>query len=207
MLRTETRTRFELALRVGNDIRLPCRVCFFRAPEEVANRRRQIAKPQAAKKGRRPTQESLALMGWTILLTNIPAAMLSLEQAALLYAVRWQGELIFKLWKSHMKRHRIAGVRQARILVEWYAKRIGLVLFQFLALPLRAKDINLSPTKAFKRVVKHSAAFADAIESLQRLEQVIHHLHTRILKFAAREMRKKRLPTCQQLLVRVDYYA
>jgi hypothetical protein len=207
MLRVETRTRFELALRVGKDLRLPCRVCFFRAPEEVANRRRQQAKQQAAKKGRQPTQVSLELMGWTILLTNVPASMLSLEHVALLYAVRWQVELIFKLWKSHMKLHLISGIRTARILVELYAKLIGLVLFQFLTMPLRAKDIDLSPTKAFKRFVKQSAAFADALHSLQRLQKVIGHLHTRILKFAKREKRKKRLTTCQQLLLGVDYYA
>jgi hypothetical protein len=207
LLRAETRTRFELALRVGKDLRLPCRVCFFRTPDEVANRRRQQAKQRAAKKGRQPTQASLELMGWTIFLTNVPASMLSLEHVALLYAVRWQVELIFKLWKSHMKLHLISGVRKARILVELYAKLIGLVLFQFLTMPLRAKDIDLSPTKAFKRFVKQSGAFAEALQSLRRVQKIIDRLHTRILKFAKREKRKKRLTTCQQLLLGGKYYA
>ena len=146
-------------------------------------------------------------MGWTIFVTNVPASMLSLEHVALLYAVRWQVELIFKLWKSHMKLHLISGIRKERILVELYAKLIGLVLFQFLTMPLRAKDIDLSPTKAFKRFVKQSGAFAEALHSLQRVQRVIGRLHTRILKFAKREKRKKRLTTCQQLLLGGDYYA
>jgi hypothetical protein len=148
LLRSETRDRFELALRLGKTHMLPCRVGFFRAPDEIANRRRQTAYKQAAKKGRTPSKFSLELMGWTILLTNVPDSMLSLDQMAMLYAVRWQVELIFKLWKSHMKLHLISGIRKERILVELYAKLIGLVLFQFLAMPLRAKDIDLSPTKA-----------------------------------------------------------
>ena len=106
-----------------------------------------------------------------------------------------------------MKLHLISGIRKERILVELYAKLIGLVLFQFLAMPLRAKDIDLSPTKAFKRFAKHSGQFADALHSLRRLKKVISRLHTRILTFAQREKRKTRLSTCQQLFLEVNYYA
>jgi hypothetical protein len=207
LLRAETRNSFELALCLGEQQRLPCRVCLFRATDEVTRRRRQKAKVQAAKKGRQPTRTSLELMGWTILLTNVPAARLSLEQVALLYAVRWQVELIFKLWKSHMKLHRISGVRKERILVELYAKLIGLVVFQFLTMPLRAKDLNLSPVKAFKRFTNHSGRLAEALGSFHRLQKVIDQLHARILTFAKREQRKTRLTTVQQLLLEVDYYA
>jgi hypothetical protein len=207
LLRSETRQAFERTLLLGKSIQLPCRVCFFRTPDEVANRRRQKAKQAAAKKGRTPSTASLELMGWTILLTNAPAAMLSLQQIALLYAVRWQIELIFKLWKSHMALHRISGFRKERILVELYAKLIGLVLFQFLVMPLRAKDIDLSPTKAFKRLVNASGSLTDALHSLSRLQPVISQFHARVLKFAKREKRKKRLTTCQQLRLEMDYYA
>jgi hypothetical protein len=207
LLRSDTRQAFELPLLLGQPILLPCRACFFRTPDEVANCRRQNAKKVAAKKGRMPSKVSLELMSGTILITNVPALRLSLHHIALLYALRWQIELLFKLWKSHMKIHRISGFRKNRILVELYAKLIGLVLFQFLVMPLRAKDIDLSPTKAFKRLVKHSGKLADALHSLSRLPKVISQLHVRILKFAKREKRKTRLTTCQQLLLEVNYYA
>lgn len=206
-LRGDDRNHFEVLLRLGAKLQIPCRVCFFRAPEEVAHRRRQQAYKKAVKHGRRPTKEALELQGWTILLTNVPAARLSLEQVALLYAVRWQVELLFKLWKSHMHLHRISGVRKARVLVELYAKLIGLVLFQFLAMPLRAKDIDLSPIKAFKRFRKQSGAFAEALQGMSPLQKAIERLHQRMLKYAKREKRKKRLSTCQQVLLEVDYYA
>ena len=105
-----------------------------------------------------------------------------------------------------MQLHRISGVRKARILVELYAKLIGLVLFQFLTMPLRAKDIDLSPTKAFKRFRKQSGVFADTLQALQRLQKAIDRLHQRILKFAKREKRKTRLTTCQQVFLEVNYY-
>lgn len=207
LLRAETREHFELSLRLGAKMLLPCRVCFFRAPEEVANRRRQKAHKKAAKKGGRPSKASRELMGWTIMITNVPVSMLSLKQICLLYALRWQVELIFKLWKSHMKLHRIAGYRKERILVELYAKLIGAVLFQFLAMPLRAKDIDLSPTKAFKRFARKSGKLAESLNSNKKLQQTIKKIHEKILKFAKREKRKTRLTTCQQLLLQGGCYA
>jgi len=81
------------------------------------------------------------------------------------------------------------------------------VLFQFLVMPLRAKDIDLSPIKAFKRFVTSSGKLADALHSLSRVHKAINQLHARILKFAKREKRKTRVTTCQQLLLGVNYYA
>jgi hypothetical protein len=207
LLRAEPRDRFERTLQVGKRVLLPCRVCFFRAPDEVANRRRQKANKLAVKKGKAPSKQALELMGWTILMTNVPASLLSVDQVALFYAVRWQVELLFKLWKSHMNIHRISGYRKERILVELYAKLIGLVVFHFLTMPLRATNMNLSPIKAYKRFVGKSDKLADALCSSRRLQTVISQLHTAILKFARREKRKTRFTTCQQLYWGVDYYA
>ena len=72
-----------------------------RVPQEVADRRRQKAKDKAKSKGRTPSQAYLALLDWTLFVTNVPAEMLSGQQVATLYRVRWQVELVFKLWKSY----------------------------------------------------------------------------------------------------------
>lgn len=70
---------FELNLLIGQ---VPCRVCFFKAPEEVINRRRQKVYKNSSKKGRTPGKQILMLSGWTILITNVPASMLSLKHIA-----------------------------------------------------------------------------------------------------------------------------
>jgi hypothetical protein len=206
LLRGEERNAFECWLQVGAETRLRLRMCCFRVPEEVANRRRQAARKKAAKKGRQPTKESLELMGWTILLTNTTASMIPLKLIALLYALRWQIELIFKLWKSQAKLHQVSGFRKERVLVELYAKLIGLVLFQFLVMPLRTKNIDLSPTKAFQRFARKSRALATALRSSRRVQQWLTHLHDKLLKWATREKRKKRLSTVNMLDLEVPYY-
>jgi hypothetical protein len=207
LLREEERQIFELWLRVGATTRLSCRLCCFRVPEEVANRRRQNARKAAAKRGRQPSQESLALMGWTLLLTNTTESMISVKLVALLYALRWQIELIFKQWKSQAKLHQISGMKHERVLVELYAKLIGLVLFQFLVMPLRSKDIDLSPMKAFQRVARKSRALSTALRSVSRIQSWMKHLHAKLLTWASREKRKKRLSTVQMLALEVAYYA
>jgi hypothetical protein len=207
LLRHEERHTFELWLHLGATTRVFCRLCCFRVPDEVANRRRQNAWKAAAKKGRQPSQESLALMGWTLLLTNTTESMIPLKLVALLYALRWQIERIFKQWKSQAKLHQISGVKHERVLVELYAKLIGLVLFQFLVMPLRSKDIDLSPMKAFQRVARRTRALATALRSASHIQSWMKHLHVKLLKWATREKRKKRLSTVQMLALEVAYYA
>jgi IS4 transposase len=45
--------------------------------------------------------ESLAWCDWNFLITNVESEKLNLEAYFLLYGVRWQIELLFKLWKTH----------------------------------------------------------------------------------------------------------
>ncbi len=205
-LRGETRNAFELWRWVGADTRLRLRVCCFRVPEDVANRRRRTARKTAAKKGRQPSKESLELMGWTILLTNTTSRMIPLPLIALLYALRWQIELVFKQWKSQAKLQKVSGFRKERVLVELYAKLIGLVLFQFLVMPLRTKNIDLSPAKAFQRFARKSRALATALRSSRQIQQWMTHLHSKLLKWATREKRKKRLSTVNMLALEMAYY-
>jgi hypothetical protein len=206
-LPAEWRDCVALEVRRGADVQLPCRRWCFRVTKEVAHRRRPKANQPAAKKGRPPTRTSLELLGWTVFITHVPAGMLALDQIRLLSALRWQIERIFKLWKSHRQLHLVSGYRKERILVDLYAKLIGLGLLQWLAMPLRAKDLNLRPIKALKRFIKHSGALAEALRSLKSVIRGIEHLHTALRKFAKREKRPPRFTPCQQLFLEVVHSA
>lgn len=207
LLRQETRDRFELAIQLGRLLPVPCRLCCFRAPEAVVNRRRRQARQKAKKRGGTPTKQTLYLLGWTLLLTNVPVSRADLTQVANLYALRWQVELVFKLWKSQMKIAHIAGTRKERVQVELYAKLIGLILFRCLAMPLRSEIVDLSPTKAFKRVSSHSRQLARHLGSGPALKALLETVQTLIRYFAVREKRKTRGSTVQHLLMGDDCYA
>jgi len=80
--------------------RLTCRLVAVKLPEEVANERRRKAKIKA--KGKTLTDYQLEFLGWNIFITNCTKEMLSLEAVCDIYRIRWQIEIIFKSYKSHL---------------------------------------------------------------------------------------------------------
>lgn len=180
-------------------MRLRCRIVALCAPAEVAARRRQKARDKAAKKGRQPTARHLATCGWTVFLTSCPDELLTWKEVVVLYRVRWQIELLFKLWKSHglVDEHRSQDpVRQ---LVELYAKLIAVIIQHWLILVTCWSDDRVSLTKA-------SRLFRDQLPQLIAVlgdfEQLVNTL-TRwscTLPGLARLAKRKAQPSNPQLL-------
>jgi len=198
-LRTQTDPTVETHWLVGAEEKLPCRVLVTKLPPEVADRRRQKAREAARRKGRTLSPRHLELLGWNIYLTNVPASLLTLPQVLVMYAVRWQIELIFKVWKSQRALDRVAGRRRERILTEIYAKLIGVVVTQFLIAPFRTVDRELCPVKVQRIVRRYALRLAQSLGSLEQLVTVLNKLIAHCLKSALKDKRRKRLSTLQQL--------
>lgn len=186
--------------------RLRCRIVALRAPTEVAARRRQKACDKAAKKGRQPTARHLATCDWTVFLTSCPEELLTWKEVVVLYRVRWQIELLFKLWKSHglVDAHRSADpVRQ---LVELYAKLIAVIIQHWLILVTFGSDDRVSLTKA-SRLIRDQ--LPQLIAVLGDLEQLIQTLtrwsHT--LPGLGRVAQRKSQPSNPQLLANPELLA
>jgi len=72
-----------------------------RVPPAVADERRRKLREALQRQGYTVSKARLALAGWTLLVTNAPATLISVAEALVLYRARWQIELLFKLWKQH----------------------------------------------------------------------------------------------------------
>lgn len=191
---------------LGAKTRIPCRMVCVHLPPTVASQRRRRAKVDAQRRGNTPSKRSLALLDWNVFLTNVPPERLSLRQILLCYSLRWQVELIFKLWKSEAALKHLAGIRKERVLCELYAKMTGIVLTHFLVAPLRfvlrEQQVEISPTKARQIFQDRAKLLAVAIGvGAQRLKDEIRDLCERILYFARKTKRKKHLSTYCKLLV------
>jgi hypothetical protein len=112
----------------------------LRNPKQVTEKRRRRAKDHAKKRGTSLSQSYLFLLGWTLFVTNAPETMISLKHVYDFYRMRWQIELIFKLWKSYCGLNSILGWRKVRVLTELYAKMIAIVIVHFLLASLRIPD-------------------------------------------------------------------
>jgi hypothetical protein len=200
---------FDLEVQVGQQAKhhLPCRLLGLRLPQELADRRRQKAKDKARRTHKVVTQAYLATLDWTLFVTNVPSTMLTLEQVAVLYRVRWQIELVFKLWKSYAGLKRVAGWRKERVLVEVYAKLIGLVLTHFLVAPFRfQRDRELSPVKVREILARFGRDLARHLAHLPELVTTMAQLARYIQRFGFKEKRTKQPNVCRTLeLISVIY--
>lgn len=79
---------------------IPFRLVAFPVPEEIANLRRMKAKKEYP--GHNPSKEVLALMSYTIYITNLLDPSFTPDCMARLYGLRWRIESIFKTFKSNL---------------------------------------------------------------------------------------------------------
>ena len=73
-------------------------------PEKVAEARKK-REQEAKKKGKQLQPDTLFLVGWTLLITNLPKRPWSYKHILQLYRARWQIELLFKRMKQMMNMH------------------------------------------------------------------------------------------------------
>lgn len=196
--RDQAEVSFERELLVGATHKVCCRVVGVRLPQEIVDRRRQQAHEKAQRKGRTPSARHLELLAWTFYITNAPPTRLSITDIVALYPVRWQIELIFKLWKSQAALDRVVGRRRARVLCELYAKLIGITITNCLLTPYRWRKRELSMVKAVGILRHYANRLALNLGQLPRLMRWLDKIIQRCLKYALKDKRK-RLTTYQNL--------
>jgi hypothetical protein len=81
--------------------KVPVRLVALPVPEAVANERRRRAKQNRDRRCH-PDAQRLFLLGWTLLITNVPRSIWPPKVVAAIYRLRWRIEMIFKAWKSHL---------------------------------------------------------------------------------------------------------
>jgi len=205
-LRAGPRQLVEFAVLLGQQAqhRLPCRLIAWPTPQEVADRRRHKAKEKARRQKKTIRPETLALMDWSLYVTTVSAQMLPLEHVAFLYSIRWQVELVFKLWKSHCALRRLAGFRRERILVELYGKLIGVVLTHFLIAPLRMPsgaltNREISPVKVRKILGTCARELNRCLGHPLQFQTALVDMLSRIGRFGFKQKRTKEPNTCHAL--------
>ena len=187
---------------VGAEQRLPCRLLAVRVPQEVADQRRRRLREYARKKQVPLKAETLALAEWTLVITKVPEDRLSLREALILLRVRWQVELLFKLWKSHAQVDEWRSHNPWRILCEVYAKLIGVVILHWVCLTSFWERPNRSLFKAARAVQKYAVALALALPDREALVSVLTRLRSCLIA-TCRLNRRKKHPSTYQLLLDV----
>jgi hypothetical protein len=172
-LKEQTAEVTDVPVQLGVEQRLAARLVALRVPEAVARVRRARLLKKARKKGKKPSARQLALCHWTVLVTNLPVALVGATEMVVLARCRWQIELLFKVWKSDGGLDKSRSQKPWRVLCEVYAKLIGLVVQHWVCVAGCWQVPAKSLRKAAQPVREMALALAGALKDLRLLEWVL----------------------------------
>jgi hypothetical protein len=97
-------------------------------PEEVYNKRMRDRNKENKKRGYKTSDSLKALYRFTVFITNAPEAYLPENAIFQVYKLRWQCELVFKVWKSVFHIDTIHKMKENRYLCMLYMKLILIMI-------------------------------------------------------------------------------
>jgi transposase len=189
----------EVNVLIGQKEMLPTRLIIDLMPEDVYQTRLKKAEKEAKKKGYQVSDEFKARAHFNLLITNIPVEDISSNQVYQLYKIRWQIELIFKIWKSTCGINKIHPMRYHRLMCLFYAKFLLIMInFQIINLLQRKFYLQfgrlLSKDKCFKTLTIYFHKIREALFSpKQKIALLIQSITCILSKNHWLEKRTKRV--------------
>lgn len=166
-----------------NKIKKPVRLLIGLLPDDVINTRLAKARKEAKKDGRELSSAYISYASLNLFITNADVESLSILEAFDLYHIRWQIELRFKAWKSHMQLHTVRKMSKHRFECYLYAKLLqALICWEiahcFSSLTIRSIHKYISINKFYKMFTDQIQAFREMLKSEKRVfKNYLHGLY------------------------------
>jgi len=197
----EGQSFLEREVLLGKEVKIKVRIICQKLTEEQSIIRRRRANKLAKSHGYTSSQKNQKLLDWSIFITNVPESKISAEQVLTIYRVRWQIELLFKLYKSHIRLDELKG-KSYRVLCGLYAKLCAILIFHGIFGCTKLKEnTELSLTKAFIELKRRIRELFLALNSkINNLRIFLKKLTTDWSQFSIKDRyRKTRLSTLTSL--------
>lgn len=139
-----------ILIRIGEEL-VPSRLLISPVDEKTYKLRVKKAQKKSNSLGYSLTDQYRASASMNLFITNVPKTRLTATEITSLYRLRWQIELIFKVWKSQANINKIKSVKIQRFQCELIARLLWLLLhWQALRLTQRLVSIRCSVWKFYK---------------------------------------------------------
>lgn len=155
LLKRRRQQALDLPIQLGRQ-RLPCRLLAVPVPAKRAAERRRRLRYRAKRKCRPVSPTSLALAGWTLYVTSLSGAQLTVAEALILGMTRWQIERLFKLWKGSGLLDEYRSQDPWRVWCEFYAKLLALLIQHWLLLVGCWQRLDRSLHQAARLIAKQA---------------------------------------------------
>lgn len=149
----------ELAVCLGPDKKINCRIIIERVADQLANEKRRKLKTDKINKRKQLSKERLEFCALNVLITNIHTDVLDKQHAYEVYRLRWQIEIYFKTWKSYLNIDKIERMNIHRFNCTHFGTLIYIILtsklfFFFKRNYWETNKVEISEIKAFKLLAK-----------------------------------------------------
>jgi hypothetical protein len=139
---------------LGNEKNVQCRLIIECLPPQVSEQKLRKAKRAAQREGRTLGKDTLSRIGLNLFVTNLSDEDLPMKNAWPLYRLRWQIELVFKVFKSVAQIDKIKKVNRYRFECYLYGKLLWALLGWNVYWKLNFSTSALGKTISINKMIK-----------------------------------------------------
>ena len=181
---------------IGGD-KIPVNLGIEILPEDIWEKRLKNADKISKKKGRKTNEDYKFKIRFNLFITNVPNEELPIKMMSTLYRIRWQIELIFKVWKSVFGINDKSRMKFERWLCLLYVKLLIMLVNWNIIMSTRnhMHECNgklLSLNKCFKTLFDNNYRFRKALKhGLGEIRKLLAWIDKIFIKNHWLEMKKK----------------
>lgn len=163
----------EVRVLLGKGEFVPCRLIVSQVDTKTYEKRLRKAQKHARSKNINVSNEHKERLGMNIFITNAPQERISAEQVQDVYSLRWQIELMFKVWKSQGQIDQVKEMKIERFQCQLYAQLLWLLVNWKVFLRVNGyvnandKEKWASPWKFYKQANRQSSLLREIIVNKQ----------------------------------------
>ncbi len=146
------------------------RLVLYKLTNEQLKERKLKVEKTAKKKGIKKSENTMKLLGVTIYITNTDGSVIPNNKIYEIYSLRWQVEIIFKIWKSIFAISNVKPVKIERFKCQLYGKLILLILSSVIMFKIRNELLDKEHIEASE------------IKSAEIIKQYIEKLYLSFIK-------------------------
>ncbi|MBE3138324.1 MAG: IS4 family transposase [Actinobacteria bacterium] len=175
---------------IGSEEKIPVRLVIELMPDDVYEQRMRKIRKLHKKKGYQTSEEYKFLARFNLFITNVPKKVLPDKVISSLYRMRWQIELIFKIWKSVFGIHQTRKMKYQRWLCLLYFKLLMMIVNWNIIMTQRNylyrwKGKMLSLNKCFKTLFDNTYRLRETlrlgkkgiIKFIQWIDRILNENH------------------------------